>query len=400
MKKVVLQINSFLIGSTGNIMRAIAVKAEENEFKAFIAYPSSRTNNQIEFSNSIRIGSILDRNIHLFSSYLTGYNGCYSVSATNRFVKLMNQIKPDLIHLHNLHNCYINLEILFDYIKEKKIPVVWTLHDCWSFTGKCPHYTIVKCDKWKTGCYSCPQYKEYPSSLTDKSKKLYELKRKLFTGVENLTIVTPSNWLKMQVEESFLSEYPIKVINNGIDLTIFKPIKSNFREEHKLIDKKILLGVANPWSDKKGLNIFVELSKLLNKKYIIVLVGLTNKQIRQLPQNILGLEKTKDQTELAKIYSASDYFINPSLEETMGLVTVEALACGTPVIVSNSTAVPEVINENCGIIVNENTSEGYFSTIINLKKEFSAKSCIEQSKRYNKTIMNEEYLKLYKQITK
>jgi glycosyltransferase involved in cell wall biosynthesis len=400
MKKVILHVNSFLGGSTGNIMRGIASTAEEKGYKSFIAYPSSRTNNRFELKDSIRIGNILDRNIHLRKAYISGYNGCYSVSVTKRFIKQIVEIQPDIIHLHNLHNCYVNLEILFDFIKENNIPVVWTLHDCWPFTGQCPHYTTVKCDKWKTQCYNCPQYKQYPAAKVDRTEIMYKFKRNWFNGIKTMNLVTPSYWLKNEVQQSFLSDYPIKVINNGIDLSVFKPIRSNFREENNLIDKIILLGVANPWTNKKGLNIFIELSKLLDDKYKIVLVGLTSEQIRELPSNILGLVKTENQIELAKVYSAADYFVNPSLEETMGLVTVEALACGTPVIVSNSTAVPEVVNEKCGIVISENTIESYFNIIKNLNKEFSVLNCVAQAKKYDKNIKNEEYVTLYNQILK
>lgn len=394
----ILQINTCNFGSTGNIMLNISKKAVANGYISYVAYANSRSNKRKTVENSILIGNILERNLHLKLSYYTGYNGCFSTMGTRKFLRKIDEIEPDIIHLHNLHNGYINLKMLFNYIKEKDIPVVWTLHDCWAFTGQCPHYTIAKCYKWKTGCYNCPQYRHYPPARVDKSREMYNKKKSWFIGVENLTVVTPSEWLKNQVKESFLREYTVKAINNGIDLTIFKPTKSSFREKYDLTDKILLLGVANPWSTKKGLNIFIELSKILNIEYKVVLVGLSNAQIKQLPDDILGLPKTNNQRELAKIYSTADYFINPSLEETMGLVTVEALACGTPVIVSNSTAVPEVVTENCGVILNENSSEEYFNIITNRDKDFPTLGCVEQAKKYDKKIKYEEYMEIYEQV--
>lgn len=340
----------------------------------------------------------MERKIHLILAYYTGLNGCFSYLGTKQFIKKVDKIRPDIIHLHNLHNCYINLGILFDYIKNNNIPVVWTLHDCWSFTGQCPHFTVVQCNKWKTGCYDCPQYKEYPKSMVDKTKRMYNLKKSCFTGINDLTIVTPSKWLSSMVKKSFLKSYAIKVINNGIDLNIFKPTPSEFRKKYGLDNKIVLLGVANPWTRKKGLDIFVDMSKRLNKNYKIVLVGLSSNQIQDLPSSILGLPKTDSAKELAEIYTAADYFINPSMEETMGLVTVEALACGTPVIVSNSTAVPEVINKKCGKIVSDYSAEGFCEAVKYIENEFLTEDCIRQAHNYDMNEKYQEYINLYRDI--
>lgn len=393
-----LQINSCNFGSTGNIMINISKTAEEYGYISYVAYANSRTNKKKPFDNSILIGSILERNIHLQLAYHTGRNGCFSNYGTKKFLKKVDEIKPDIIHLHNLHNCYINLEELFKYIKERDISVVWTLHDCWAFTGQCSHFTTIKCQKWKSSCCKCPQYKMYPESKIDKTRIMYELKRKWFTGVENLTIITPSKWLANRVKESFLKGYPVKVINNGIDLSIFKPSNSNFRKKFKLENKKILLGVANPWTKRKGLDIFGRLARELDENYKIVLVGLSQVQIKKLPQNILGLEKINNAKELAKIYSTADYFINPSEEETMGLVTVEAIACGTPAIVSNFTAVPEMINSKCGVIVNNENDDGFFDVIKGLKSNFIQEDCLQWARNFEMKAKFSEYMNVYKMI--
>ena len=392
----VLQINSVNFGSTGNIMIQLNDKLKEKGSFSTIAFADSRSNRRKSFDNSLVIGSVFERNIHLKLSYFTGYNGCFSKRGTKDLIKEIERINPDVIHLHNLHNCYINLEMLFKYIKEKNKPTIWTLHDCWAFTGHCPHYSMVGCNKWKTGCYECPIYDEYPASRVDRSKELYKLKKEWFTGVSNLTIVTPSKWLANEVQQSFLNKYPVEVIYNGIDLDIFKPQKTNFRYVHNLEGKVILLGVAFPWSKRKGLDLFIKLSELLPDNYKIVLVGLSAEQIGKLPEKIIGLPKTNGQSQLAEIYSAADYFINPSMEETMGLVTVEAMACGTPAIVSNLTAVPEMVNEKSGIIVKEYGVKGFLEAIIQTSQnDFKCSDCRAQAENFEANIKYMEYIRLY-----
>lgn len=395
----ILQINSGNYGSTGNIMLNISKKIEEYEHVSYISYANSRTNKKKKLANSILIGNKLERNLHLKLAYYTGLNGCFSNLGTKKFLMKIDELKPDIIHLHNLHNCYINLKALFNYIKSKKIPVVWTLHDCWAFTGQCTHFTKVECDRWKTGCFDCPQYQKYPSSLLDKTKKMYEEKKKWFTGVENLTLVTPSHWLANKVSQSFLKDYKVEVVNNGIDLRQYKPTPSNFRHQHGIQDKHILLlGVADGWTESKGLNIFMGLSKKISDKYKIVLVGLSNEQIKELPSNIIGFPKTSNIKELVEIYSAADWFINPSLEETMSLVTIEALACGTPAIVSNSTAVPETVDSKCGVVVDHLSVEHFARAIEALYQPFLEGDCIDRAKKYDMNVKFNEYINIYKKL--
>mgnify|MGYP000928636696 CR=1 FL=1 len=393
----VLQINTCNYGSTGNIMLNISKVAQENGYITHVAYANARSNKKKEAENSILIGSIIERNIHLKLAYYTGLNGCFSRQGTRKFLRQIDEMQPDLIHLHNLHNCYLNLSMLFDYIKEKGISVIWTLHDCWAFTGQCPYFEAIKCKKWETGCFECPQYRQYPKSKVDRTKFMYALKKKWFTGVDNLTIVTPSKWLASLVQKSFLKEYPIKVINNGIDLSVFKPTPSGFREKNGLQEKIILLGVANIWDKRKGLDTFINFSKLLEDKYKIVLVGLSKEQLDLLPENILGLPRTNNLNELAELYSAADLFLNPSVEETMGMVTVEALACGTPAVVSNQTAIPEMIDKSCGIVVKRNDSTGFYETIMNMELEkYPQDNCLKWASQFDMEEKFNEYMKLYR----
>ena len=260
----VLQINSCNFGSTGGIMLGIAKVGKNSGNDMYTAFAKSRSNSKKHLESSIEIGGIISRNLHLILSKLTGYNGCFSVIATWHFLKKVKKLQPDIIHLHNLHNCYINLGMLLSYIKKHNIKTVWTLHDCWAFTGQCPHFTIAKCDKWKSHCRECGQYKCYPSSMVDRTKIMYKLKKKWFTGVKNMTIVTPSKWLADLVGQSFLKEYDVKVINNGINLQVFKPTKSNFREKYDLENKHIILGVAMYWTKRKGMDVFLKLAEKLD----------------------------------------------------------------------------------------------------------------------------------------
>ena len=397
----VIEINTVLRGSTGHIMQNIAKICNKNNIQCYMAVPKGRHNKKINNDNIIYIGNRFSEDLHLLLGRLTGFQGCFSYFSTKQFLKKIKKIKPDIIHLHNLHNCYINLPLLFEYIKKNNIKVVWTLHDCWSFTGKCPHFQISKCNKWKKdGCNHCPQYKNYPQMYFDNSKKMYNLKKKWFLGVKNLTLVTPSKWLLNLTKQSFLKPYPIKVINNGVDLNIFKPVKNNFREQYNIQNKYILLGVAFPWSKRKGLDVFCELSKRLENKYQIVIVGTNDNIDKLLPNNIIAIHKTNNQQELAKIYSAADLFINPTKEENYPTVNMESIACGTPVLTFDTGGSKEMLDNTCGDYVDCNDIDSLIKKIKEIceTKKYSTKACQKKSKEYNMNDRFEEYIKLYKNL--
>lgn len=396
---IILQINSCNFGSTGNIMLNIADIAQKEGNTAYTAYPDSNSNRRKKADGDILIGNCFARNIHLRLAKLTGFNGCFSLFDTWRFLIKIDKINPDIIHLHNLHNSYINLPMLFNYIKKNNIKTVWTLHDCWAFTGQCPYFTMAKCNKWKTGCYGCKQYKEYPKSSVDRTKTMYRLKKKWFKGVEDMTIITPSRWLADLVKQSFLKDYYVKVINNGIDLSIFKPTKSDFREKYNLQDKYIVLGVASPWGKRKGFDVFTELSKRLDDRYRIVLVGLSKEQKENLPQNMIGLERTANQTELAEIYTASDAFANPTREDNFPTVNMEALACGTPVVTFNTGGSPEIIDETCGSVTDCDDIDTFEKEICNVceNKPYSRENCLIRAGKFDMNDKFEEYVRLYGQ---
>lgn len=399
-KMHILQINTSNFGSTGNIMLGIGEKVAEapKNSSSFYLVAKSRSNLKKHVDNQFFTGTIFDRNLHLLLSDITGLSGCFSYICTKLALNKFKKNPPDIIHLHNLHNCYINLPLLFKYIKKHNIKTVWTLHDCWSFTGHCPYFDIAECDKWKTGCYNCPQYKEYPKSLFDNSKYMYSLKKKWFTGIENMTIVTPSKWLARLVGESYLRDYPVKVINNGIDLNIFKPTESDFRKKYALENKYIVLGVAFGWGKRKGLDVFIELAKRLDEeKYKIVLVGTDDNIDKLLPENIISIHRTQNQTELAEIYTAADVFANPTREENYPTVNMEAIACGTPVVTFNTGGSPEIIDETCGTEVAKNDIDGICNKIIKIceTKPYSEDDCLKRAESFDKNEKFREYIRLY-----
>lgn len=355
----IVQINGGAKGSTGKIMMGIADVARAQGHEVMCASPITTTNRDAgEDCGYYRIGTFNSRRLNVALARITGFNGCFAWFETYKLLKKIDEFKPDIIHLHNLHDSYINLSMLFSYIKKHNVPTVWTLHDCWAFTGQCPHFTIVKCDKWKVGCHNCPQYKEYPASLYDNTKKMWQLKKKWFTGVKNMTIVTPSEWLAGLARESYLKQYPIEVINNGIDLNVFKPTHSNFRERYEIpAEKHIILGVSFAWGYRKGLDCFVEIAEKLGEQYQIVLVGTDDEIDKNLPHNIISIHRTQNQKELAEVYSAADVFVMPTREENYPTVNMEAIACGTPVVTFDTGGSPEMLDDKTGIVVKANDIE-------------------------------------------
>ncbi len=397
----IFEINATNFGSTGNIMLQIAEKAKKNKHKVFVCCPLSRENKKKNLTNQIFIGNRLTRNLHVFLSRLTGCLGCFSILSTFFFLVKLKRLKPSLIHLHNLHGSYINLLILFRFIKKNHVPVIWTLHDCWSFTGRCPHFVMAKCDGWMNGCYNCSYSKNaYPQTFVNSSHMMWNLKRNLFVGIEKCSLVTPSLWLANLVKKSFLADYPVKVINNGVNLTVFKPTESQFKERYGLADKKIILGVSFGWGISKGLDVFIELSHRIPNGYQIVLVGTDENIDKLMPFNIVSIHRTRNQRELAEIYSSADVFVNPTREEVLGLVNVESLACGTPVITFRTGGSPECIDETCGCVVDCDDIDAMESEIYRICEQtpFSVDACVKRAQKFDMNERFDEYVKLYEEM--
>ncbi len=378
-------------GSTGKICYAISQLLNKRGIDNYILYSLGNS----DYEQGIKYTSEKYLKRQALKSRVFGNYGFNSKSSTKKLISELEKIKPDIIHLHNIHSNDVNLEMLFDYIRENKIKTYWTFHDCWAFTGYCPHFDMIGCNKWEDGCEKCPQRKQY-SWFFDKSKKLYQRKKELIKDID-LTIITPSSWLAGLVRKSFFKDCEIKVIHNGIDLEIFKPTESDFRKQYSLEDKYILLGVAFGWGEKKGLDVFLELSKRLPDKYQIVLVGTNDEIDKLLPDNIISIHKTSNQTELAKIYSSADLFVNPTREEVLGLVNIEALACGTPVIAFETGGVPECISSKCGRVAPKNDINAIEKEIIDICQErpFTTEECRVQAESFEKNKKFNEYLNLY-----
>lgn len=395
----ILQINGGSAGSTGKIMFGIKRIAEEAGYEVCCASPVTQTNR--ERSDYHAIGTAFGRKSSVLMARITGMNGCFAMPATSEFLRYVNRFEPSILHLHNLHESYINLPMLFGYIRKNHIPVVWTLHDCWAFTGHCPHFIYEKCFRWKDGCYSCPRYREYPKSFTDNSQWMWIHKKEWFTGIENMTIVTPSEWLAGLVKQSFLREYPVKVIHNGIDLNVFTPTGSDFRLRYNIgYDKKILLGVSFVWNERKGLDVFIELSKRLSERYQIVLVGTDEQTDHFLPPEIISIHRTKNQRELAEIYTAADVFVNPTREEVLGMVNIEALACGTPVVTFDTGGSPESIKDDCGVSVPCDDIDAMEQEIKRIceSNPFSQEDILKHSLEFDEVERFKEYIRIYENI--
>ena len=398
--KRILEINSSTVGSTGKIMFMIAEKARDCGYEVYTASAKHRNEKKIDRNDHIYIGGIVGKKLSLFLSKNTGYNGCFSILATWRFLRRVDRLKPELIHFHNLHNSYINLKMLFRYVKRHNVPIVWTLHDCWSFTGHCPYFDFIGCNKWKTGCGDCPQLSRYPFSKKDRSREMYENKRNWFTGC-NMTIVTPSDWLGGIVKESFLKDYEVVTINNGINLDVFKPRTSDFRENYGLGGKFIILGVANSWEPRKGLDVFIELRRRLDSSFSIVVIGVNEHQKRELPEGIIAISRTENQQQLAEIYSAADVFVNPTREENFPTTNLEALACGTGVITFRTGGSPEMLDESCGIVLEKEDIDGIEQNVRRLRQSpFDRTLCRNKALHYGMNESYVKYIKLYANLLK
>lgn len=394
----ILSLNTCLYGSTGKIMWEISKLAEKEGHKTFLCYMDLPQNMQGNANDLVLKGSI-NRRINTLLEKITGLQGHFAFRNTKKLLKYIKNIKPDIIHIHNLHGLKINFKKIFNYIKQNNIKVIWTLHDCWAFTGQCSYFFLTNCDKWKNGCNKCQHYNDYKEFYLDRTKKMWLEKKQLFSGL-NMTIVTPSSWLKGLVEQSFLKDYFVTVINNGIDLSVFKPMQNDFRKRLNLQNKFVVLGVAFDWGYRKGLDVFCKLANTLGQDYQIVLVGVNENQRIGLPKNILALGKTKGADELVKLYSIADVFVNATRDDNFPTVNIESLACGTPVITFKTGGSTEIIDDLSGVAVEVGDIEDLVSKIVNVCQEspYSSQNCINRAKLFNKDDKFKEYIELYKKV--
>ncbi|MBQ7464627.1 MAG: glycosyltransferase [Lachnospiraceae bacterium] len=397
--KRILFINSIVgTGSTGRLISGLCGMLSKKDTDTLVCYGRGRADDSVA---TFRIGRDFDVYMHGVMSRITDRHGLYSTGPTRILLKVIDAFEPDLIHLHNLHGYYLNYSILMRYLKEKRIPIVWTLHDCWAFTGHCTHFEYAGCDRWKTdGCHDCSELREYPRSVCrDASRENFLLKKELFTGFDDLRIVTPSNWLKERVEESFLSGYGVDVIPTGIDLDTFRKKESGIKKKYGIEEKKVILGVANPWRDRKGLDEFIRLSSLLPDEFRIVMIGLKKSQLSLIPESITAIEKTESIEEMVRWYSAAELFMNLTREDTFPTTNIEALACGCPVITYRAGGSPESLDETCGRVVNVDDIDEVLRLIkdSSWRRQGISENCRNRAVLYDR---NKRYLEYYEKCYK
>lgn len=400
--KRILQINGVSnFGSTGKIVKGIEKEIVNEGWQSFVAYGRDAGHPDPQ---DIRIGNKADNIFHAVLTRFTDRHGHFSKKATTEFIKKIDAICPDIIHLHNIHGYYINYEKLFTYIQHKKIPVVWTLHDCWAFTGHCVHFEYVNCYKWEKECNHCIQTGNYPTSYVDNSYQNFLSKKKFFNLPEKIIIVPVSQWLSGLVKTSILKNYTNIVINNGIDLQKFKII-DNYQpilKKYNLHDCIFALSVASIWDFRKGLGELYKVASLLSEDYKLVVVGLTQEQIEKLPKKIIGIKRTENIEELVALYNGANIFVNPTLEDTFPTTNLEALACGTPVVTYKSGGSPESIDAATGKIVEKNDFKSLLKAIemyLKSDKEIFKINCrLRAEKFFDQNINFKEYIDLYKRI--
>lgn len=394
----IVQINPYCgIGSTGKICLSISKKLDKLNVENYILYTQSNSNYKNAINYNINRGYTLFESL---KSKILGNNGFNNNLITKQLIKELNMIKPDIIHLHNLHAQNCNLKLLTEYLVQKQIKVVWTFHDCWLLTGNCMYFDLYNCLGWQNGCEYC-KHKNNHVWLFDKTSRNWENKKNIANQLD-CHIVTPSIWLSNNVKKSFWYDHKISVINNGVNLEVFKQYDIDFFADIHKKGKKIILGVADLWDERKGLNTFIKLSEMLNENYKIVLVGTTDKIDKLLPKEIMSIHHTQNQIELAQIYSSSDIFVNPTIDEVFGLVNIESLACGTPVITFDSGGSPECIDNNTGIVVEKNNIQALLYAIykIDTIKSINKLNCINRARRFNEELLYDKYIDLYYQINK
>jgi len=355
--KTLLQINPVLRvnTSTGRIMQEIGELAMQHGWRGYIAYSRGRDGVRQCRSQLVPVGGRWSVAWHGVETRLFDRHGLASRGATRRFVRQIAELRPDVVHIHNIHGYFLNYKILFDYLKDSGIPVVWTVHDCWLYTGHCYYYSFVGCDRWQRGCHDCPQRRSFPASLFfDRSQRNYEDKRRAFTSMphDRLTIVPVSDWIHGEMQKSFLKDYPFRVIHNGIDTDVFKVYAdSDVRRIYNIRSKHILLGVASIWSEEKGLGDFVRLARLTNEDETIVLVGVKAEEQKRLPRNIVAIPRTENIRQLAELYSAATAFVNFTYQDNYPTVNLESIACGTPVVTYRTGGSVEAVTAETGYVV-------------------------------------------------
>lgn len=399
-----LQIDSCLgILSTGHISEGIAKVAMSQGWECYIAHGARYVGKSLQ--HTYQIESMAGEYFHYAKSLLLDAHGLGSTRATKKLVEYIKGIKPDIIQMHCIHGYYLNYRVLFEYLAVADIPIVWTQHDCWGFTGHCSYFGFANCERWKTECYDCPLLKIYPKSFIDQSKRNYHLKKQLFTSVKDMTIVSVSKWLDSIVSQSFMDKYPHIVIYNGIDTSVFKPYNELIRDKYGIKKAKYLLAVSSSWSEEKGLSDYVGLSAILPEDYCIVMVGISDDVKNSLSSSIISIPRTDNKMELAAMYTDATFVLSLSHSETFGLTVVEGMGCGTPAIVYDNTAQSEIVSTDVGYVVPDGAYHTIKDILISDEKLSSeqkitrSKACIDKARNsFDDQKQFGEYINLYNDL--
>jgi len=397
----ILQLNTVCgAKSTGRIAWEIAKLVEKDGGECYIACGAGYVPEDAKAFAYHTIKPI-KRKAYSLIRKLFDAEGYFNISGTKELIRQIEIFEPDVIHIHNLHGCYLHLKTLFGYLAKKDIPVVWTLHDCWPFTGHCAYFDYSGCEKWKTGCHDCPQLKSYPECVgVDGSRRNYQLKKELFLGLKNLTMVAPCQWMKEPLSQSFLKNVPVRVIYNGVDLNGFTPTPGDLRQRYGLENSKVAVAVASDWDERKGLRFLLEAAQKLGDEYRFVVIGLSHEQVEKLPGGMIGIEHTANVEELAQWYTTADCLVNPSLEDNMPMVNLEALACGTPIAMFRTGGCPEAVDERTGAVVEKGDVDGLCRAIRSLcpKTDATKQACLARARSFDAKLTFEQYLALYKEL--
>ncbi len=397
MPKIFYISGSINFGAPGRILEQMGLLAQKHGYEVMVAH-STRNENPSQLPH-FAMTTKCQEVIHAIGAKLLDLHGLLSTKQTKALVERIKEYQPDIIHLHNIHGYFCNFKVLFEYLDTIDTPIVWTMHDCWPFTGRCFHFVGANCYKWKTGCYDCQSEAGYTvSKYVDRSKSFYELKKRLFSSVKNMTMVPVSNWQATFLKDSFLKNCNVHTIHNGVDLKKFLPVDGvRLREKHQLEGKFVLLGVASPWNMRKGLGDFCKLRLMLSFDFAIILVGLKPEQMEKLPEGIIGISRTESQRELAEYYSMADVFVNLTYLDTFPTVNLEALACGTPVLTYKTGGSPEAVDEQTGVVVEQRDLKEVVRVLCSMKRDkFSSSACRKRAEElFDKDKCFESYIKLY-----
>lgn len=390
-------INSVLTGSTGRIARGTAERLRQRGDMPLVLYgrgERSLLENEVRFE---RPGEVA---MHAALSRLTDRQGFYSKAATKRLLTAMEAFQPDVIQLHQPHGYYLHLPTLFDGLRGMGVPVVWTLHDCWTLTGHCAYFDMARCTRWRSGCGDCPQKTAYPASLfMDQSKRNLAQKQQVFSGVKHMTLVTPSRWLGALVESSYLGQYPVRVLHNGVNRRVFRPVESGVRAQYGVGPAdRLLLGVANVWEPRKGLDALVALAAMLPEGYRLAVIGVTAEQQKTLPQGVIGIARTQNAEELAAWYTAADVYLNPTEEDNFPTTNLEALACGTPVVTFDAGGSGEMLDESCGRRLPVGAVDGLLPAVRDCLT-LNRADCVKRAAAFDEEDVNDAYAALYASVT-